>query len=103
MLVKLREKSFLFAELFRAFNKLDYVSSWMEGWKAARAWDAGDSGKKRTSTSSPLQGVEDRNPPGECGLASSPSPCPPSGCSLQWGELRPSATHSTGTPWNEAG
>lgn len=54
MLVKLRENSFLFAGLFGAFNKLDYVSSWVEEWKAPRAWDPGGSGLKRTSTSFPL-------------------------------------------------
>ena len=67
-----------------AFNQLYHVCSWEEGWEEAR--DPRGSGRERSSTSSPLQRVEDPGPPGEHGLASSPSPCPPSGCSLQWGE-----------------
>lgn len=59
MLVKLRENSFLSAGLFRVFNKLDYVSSWVEGWGADRTQDPGRSGRKRISTSSPFQQVGD--------------------------------------------
>lgn len=49
MLVKRRETGFLSAGVFRAFSKLDHISSQEEGWGAA--WDFGSSGKDKIHTS----------------------------------------------------